>query len=394
MRSNNDDDNDDKARQQQRLNISTFEAAASTVLSVLRKYTTDPSSLPSSLNPADIISTDNAKEIGWEIIKSSPWYNVNEAFDEIITAREGLVKAWKTMTTTRTRNKVNDEYNESLSCRNGSEGGQQRRRRTQQIDGLNMVDSSNNLNDNDGEGGDGWWQSIIPLANKNTSSAATKSTMAAHENNRVITTTPIDNDRFLNVNDNDNNNNKMVPLTQDEQRTFTTVHLEYTTAIFGDELDAIRQGTLEEYCITKNRNKASSSSSRKEANNIEDNAMIKNAAGNVELDPTHYSFVVPTSKGKRVRGEGGLDTAVATTTSSAATSHIDVRMLSNMLHSWNDVHTLSEQRMLLVARQRAQQQQQQLIPSGASSGILITPHAQQKRKVGFLSIDDIEIQRN
>ena len=67
-----------------------------------------------------------------------------------------------------------------------------------------------------------------------------------------------------------------------------------------------------------------------------------------------------------------------------------------MLHSWADGHTLTEQRMLLGSQQTAQQQQQQqqLIPSGASSELLITPHARQKCKVGFLSVDDIEIQRN
>jgi hypothetical protein len=86
------------------------------------------------------------------------------------------------------------------------------------------------------------------------------------------------------------------------------------------------------------------------------------------------------------------------TTSSAVASNVDVRVLSIMLHSWADVHTLTEQRMFLGSQQRAQQQQQQqqqqLIPSGASSGLLITPHARQKCKVGFLSVDDIEIQRN
>ena len=182
----------------------------------------------------------------------------------------------------------------------------------------------------DGEGDDGWWQSIIPLAANDTVAKTPRTT--------------IDNDQFVNVNKNDNN--KMVPLTQDEQRTFDTVHLEYTTAIFGDELDAIRQGKLEEYCITKNKNKASSSSSRKEANNTKDKTVIKNASGDVELDHTHYSFVVPTSKGKRRRGEGGLDT-LAMTTSSAVASNVDVRVLSNMLHSWADGHTLTEQRMLL-----------------------------------------------
>jgi hypothetical protein len=318
---------------------------------------------------------------------------MSEAFDEISMAREGLVKAWASTTTMmmKTRNKDGDEYNESHSCywnsksrdAGSSEGGQQRRRRTQQIDGLNnMVDGSNNLDDdnNDGEGDDGWWQSIIPLAANNDTVAKTPRTT-------------IDNDQFVNVNKNDNN--KMVPLTQDEQRTFDTVHLEYTTAIFGDELDAIRQGKLEEYCITKNKNKASSSSSRKEANNTKDKTVIKNASGDVELDHTHYSFVVPTSKGKRRQGEGGLDT-LAMTTSSAVASNVDVQVLSNMLHSWADVHTLTEQRMLLGSQQTAQQQQQQqqLIPSGASSELLITPHARQKCKVGFLSVDDIEIQRN
>jgi hypothetical protein len=321
---------------------------------------------------------------------------MSEAFHDIIMAREGLVKAWKTTTTkttTKTRNKVGDECNESHSCWNGSEGGGQRRKRTQQIDGLNMVDSNNLDDDNDGEGDDGWWQSIIPLASKNTSNMNTTTTTKARENNCVTTTTPIDNDKFIDVNDDDdNNNNKMVPLTEDEQRTFATAHLEYTTAIFGDELDAVRQGKLEEYYTTKSKNKASSLS-RTEANNAEDIAVIKNVSGYVELDPTHYSFVVPTSKGTMERGGGGLDTS-ATTTTSAATSNIDVRMLSNMLQSWNDVHTLTEERMFLGARQKAQEQQQQIIPRGASSESLITPHARQKRKVGFLSINDIKIQRN
>jgi len=391
MRSNNDDDDDDEVRQQERRrgNISTVEIAATTVLTVLRKYTADPSSLPLSLNPADIITTcDNDTEIkSWEIRKSSPWYNMSEAFHDIITAREGLVKAWKTTTktTAKMRNKDGDECNESHSCWNGSEGGGQRRKRTQQIDG---------------EGDDGLWQSIIPLANKNTSNVNTTTTTKARENNCVTTTTPIDNDLFIDVNDDDddnNNDNKMVPLTEDEQRTFATAHLEYTTAIFGDELDAVRQGKLEEYYTTKSKNKASSLS-RKEANNAEDIAVIKNVSGYVELDPTHYSFVVPTSKGKRERGGGGGQDTSATTITSPATSNIDVRMLSNMLQSWNDVHTLTEERMFLGARHKAQeqqqQQQQQLIPRGASSESLITPHARQKRKVGFLSINDIKIQRN
>lgn len=404
MRSNNDnDDDDDEVRQQERRrsnNISTVEIAATNVLTVLRKYTADPSSLPLSLNPADIITTyDNDTEIkSWEIRKSSPWYNMSEAFHDIIMAREGLVKAWKTTkkTTTKMRNKVGDECNESHSCWNGSEGGGQRRKRTQQIDGLNMVDGNNLDDDNDGEGDDGWWQSIIPLASRNTSNVNTTTTTTARENNCVTTTTPIDNDLFIDVND-DDNNNKMVPLTEDEQRAFATAHLEYTTAIFGDELDAVRQGKLEEYCTTKSKNKESSLS-RKEANNAEDIAVIKNVSVYVELDPTHYSFVVPTSKGKREQGGGGGLTSA--TTIGAVASNIDVRMLSNMLHSWNDVHTLTEERMILGARQKAQeqqqhqQQQQQIIPRGASSESLITPHARQKRKVGFLSINDIKIQRN
>ena len=401
MRSNNDDDDDDEVRQQERRrrsNISTVEIAATNVLTVLRKYTADPSSLPSSLNPADIIATcDNDTEIkSWEVHKSSPWYNMSEAFHDIIMAREGLVKAWKT--TTKTKNKVGDECNESHSCWNGGEGGGQRRKRTQQIDGLNMVDGNNLEDDNDGEGDDGWWQSIIPLASKNTSNVNTTTTTTARENNCVTTITPIDNDKFIDVNDEDYNyNNKMVPLTEDEQRAFATAHLEYTTAIFGDELDAVRQGKLEEYYTTKSKNKASSLL-RKEANNAEDIAVIKNVSGYVELDPTHYSFVVPT-KGKMERGgRGGLDTS-ATTITSTATSNIDVRMLSNMLQSWNDVHTLTEERMLLGARHKAQeqeqqQQQQQIIPRGASNESLITPHARQKRKVGFLSVNDIKIQRN
>lgn len=405
MRSNNDDDDDDdEVRQQERRrgNISTVEIAATTVLTVLRKYTADPSSLPLSLNPADIITTcDNDTEIkSWEIRKSSPWYNMSEAFHDIITAREGLVKAWKTTkTTTKTtakmRKKVGDECNESHSCWNGSEVGGQRRKR---IDGLSMVDGNNLDDDNDGEGDDGWWQCIIPLASKNNSNVNTTTTTTARENNCITTTTPIDNDRFIYVNDDDNdNNNKMVPLTEDEQRAFATAHLKYTTAIFGDELDAVRQGKLEEYYTTKSKNKASSLS-RKEANNAEDIAVIKNVSGYVELDPTHYSFVVPTSKGKRERGGGGGQDTSATTITSPATSNIDVRMLSNMLQSWNDVHTLTEERMFLGARHKAQeqqqQQQQQIIPRGASSESLITPHARQKRKVGFLSINDIKIQRN
>ena len=66
-----------------------------------------------------------------------------------------------------------------------------------------------------------------------------------------------------------------------------------TQRLFGDELDAIRQGKLEEYFITKKKYKASSSSSQKEANNTKDKTVIKNAYGDVELDHTHYSFVVP-----------------------------------------------------------------------------------------------------
>ena len=294
MRSNNNNVDDEARQHQQRRKISTVEAAATTVLTVLRKYTTEPSSssLPSTLNPDDIILTTDS-DIGmksWEIHKSSPWYNMSEAFDEISMAREGLVKAWASTTTMmmKTSNKDGDEYNKSHSCywnsksrdAGSSEGGQQRRRRTQQIDGLNnMVDGSNNLDDdnNDGEGDDGWWQSIIPLAANDTVAKTPRTT--------------IDNNQFVNVNKNDNN--KMVPLTQDEQRTFDTVHLEYTTAIFGDELDAIRQGKLEEYFITKKKYKASSSSSQKEANNTKDKTVIKNAYGDVELDHTHYSFVVP-----------------------------------------------------------------------------------------------------
>ena len=73
----------------------------------------------------------------------------------------------------------------------------------------------------DGEGDDGWWQSIIPLAANDTVAKTPRTT--------------IDNDQFVDVNDDDNDNNdnnKMVPLFQDEQRTFDTVHLEYTTAIW------------------------------------------------------------------------------------------------------------------------------------------------------------------
>jgi hypothetical protein len=54
----------------------------------------------------------------WEIHKSSPWYNMSEAFDEISMAREGLVKAWASTTTMmmKTSNKDGDEYNKSHSC--------------------------------------------------------------------------------------------------------------------------------------------------------------------------------------------------------------------------------------------------------------------------------------
>ncbi|KAK1741323.1 hypothetical protein QTG54_007801 [Skeletonema marinoi] len=162
------------------------------------------------------------------------------------------------------------------------------------------------------------------------------------------------NNRFNQANDDDTNN-------VDEQQ-FHHVYMEYATNAFATELEALRKGKLEQMCTTSKKKKGVNTNSGKETSS---------QAMELDLDPTHHSFVVASSK-RSGNNDDGDDEA-------KAAAEIDVQVLSDMLSSGSNSLSILERNMLLKARQRG------------SSGAVVTSseglslHERRRQELGLIS---------
>ena len=299
--------------------ISIIEAAATNVQRVLVKYG-DASSLPPSLNPDDFSSGNKC----WEIDPNSPWADTSSAVDEIVAARERMVRAWSS---------VNDEDGDSKR-------------------GRDSAPSSNEPEKKEGE----WWHSIL------SSNTPQQANSAAATN-----IPPLDE-----------------PLTEEEELQFHDVYMEWATNAFEQELDALRKGQLEEFTSARSQTRRSVTTTA----TTTDAAMGANDSTTaVELDPTQYSFVVADEssngddKRKGVGTEAGSAEAEAARISSL--QEIDVRVLSEMMYSGSNVLTISEKRMLLHARQRAVLKDAVALEDDADATSGLTLHERRKREIGL-----------
>mmetsp|Transcript_9003 Transcript_9003/g.20309 ORF Transcript_9003/g.20309 Transcript_9003/m.20309 type:complete len:394 (-) Transcript_9003:46-1227(-) len=195
----------------------------------------------------------------------------------------------------------------------------------------------------DGQQKDPWWKSII--SNESTSSMNESGKARRNEQETK-----------------EESDGK--PLTKTEQDQFQEVHMEWATNAFAEELEALRKGQLETFTTTKRQKKSGAAAS-----------IVEEESSTVELDPTQYSFVVASSKGKM----GKDANAEAKAAAMVASEEIDVQVLADMLQSGSNVLSVSEKRMLLQARQRATST---MGTNDADTGL--TLHEQRKRELGFL----------
>jgi hypothetical protein len=105
-------------------------------------------------------------------------------------------------------------------------------------------------------------------------------------------------------------------LSSEEQKQFEQVHMEWATNAFAEELEALRNGTLEQkFGIKKKRVEA------------------------LELDPTEHSFVVAKKQSSNSNDE-------------LPREDVDVQVLADMIRSGGSVFSNVEKKMLLRARHR------------------------------------------
>ena len=106
-------------------------------------------------------------------------------------------------------------------------------------------------------------------------------------------------------------------LTPEEEQQFEQVHMEWATNAFAEELEALRNGTLEQKFGSK-----------------------KMKVNDLELDPTEHSFVVAKKYSS------------TTDNSDSMREEVDVQVLASMLQSGGRLFSNVEKKMLLRARQR------------------------------------------
>ena len=301
----NDKDNQPLSNKQ-RERIQNIEVASKNVLAVIQKYGNAP--LP-SLDPSDY----NRSSGCWRISNDSAWANTSLAMMEIVNAREGMIKAWD-----------NDQVNND------------------RVGIKRQKEEQNNDDDNK------WWKSIID--DDDSMEGTTNGRRSTVENMNTYSGEDF------------NKEKEEEALTEEEQRQFDTVHMEWATNAFAEELEALRSGQP----TTKQRQqqKSLNAKSRKE----EQNEL------RTELDPTQYSFVVA----KPMENEKD-----DTNNNNVEESNIDVQILADMMQSGSNVLSTTEKKMLLNARNRALLRRRE---EGCTDDDVnkLTLHERRKRELGFL----------
>ena len=130
-------------------------------------------------------------------------------------------------------------------------------------------------------------------------------------------------------------------FTEEEQMQFEQVHMEWATNAFAEELEALRNGTLEQKFGTK-----------------------KKSVEALDLNQSELSFVVAKQK--------------STNDDKVVKEVVDVQVLAVMLRSGGNVFSDIEKRMLLRARQRGG------IETNHDSEVLPTIHEIRRRNLGYL----------
>lgn len=257
---------------------------------------------------------------GWKIDDESAWANTSLAMEEIVRAREDMIEAW-----------------------GGGDNGDD-------------VVEEGKLGADDGGDKNEWWKSIL---NRDSGIDSAKS---SHQN--------------ANNKEEERGDKEKSLLTKEEQDQFQQVHMEWATNAFEEELDALRKGQLE--------NLTSSRRQKKKPEELSSSSATAAAAGEVELDPTQYSFVVASKKKGKAKGEHEEEEEMA----AAAMEEIDVQVVADMIQSGSNFLSGIEKRMLLSARQRC-------VNDGDSMDVHhddddvddhtgLTLHERRKREIGFL----------
>ncbi|KAL7533972.1 hypothetical protein ACHAWF_004678, partial [Thalassiosira exigua] len=273
--------------------IERVDAAATGVLAVLEKYGSAP------LPPLPSDPGDGAADAdGWDVDPDGPWADPREAMREIVDARENLVRAWE----------------DDAPAGRQSDDGQ---RSNEQGQGADTEKPE-------------WWRSVLAKAK--------------------VSAKPDESQQPGSRGTNSNIESKVEPLTREEEARFQEVHMEWATSAFSEELEALRDGTLEE--LTSARRRAKGAAAR--------------PSDDLGLDPTLHSFVAP-------RHTGG---ASAKTTGEAA-EDVDVRVLADALRSGGAFLSATEKRMLLGARTRART----IGGAGAEEGLSL--HERRRRNLGL-----------
>lgn len=251
----------------------------------------------SSLPPSLDPNDAHVIKNGWKIDDDSPWADTSLAMEEIQNAGEEMKNSWH-----------NDK-----NGNDDNKGGEPK-----------MEEE--------------WWQ---PILSNNESTANDANTSGSI---------------YTDINKASNTDEE--PMTESEQDQFQSIHMEWATNAFAEELEALRKGQLEKLTSEKRQQKQKSGV-QKEPSKM-----------GVELDPTQYSFVLSNNKGKDDAAE--------------IVEEVDVQVLAEMLASGSHFLSDVEKRMLLGARQRA------LDATGAGgdeanvdgSGGL-TLHERRKQELGF-----------
>lgn len=236
---------------------------------------------------------------GWEIPRDSAWADTSLAMVEIVGVREELIKAW---------GDGDDEGPDETGA------GDEKRRNYE------------------------WWEPILSKERTPGSARGTK-------------------DGTIDKTNDDE------PLSEEELNQFQSVHMEWATNAFSEELEALRKGQLDQYTSARRQSKkgARAGTSATGESNVA-----------VELDPTQYSFVVAASAGNKA-GDGSDEAAAA------AAREIDVQVLGEMLNSGGSFLSDEEKGMMLRARQRA-------LAGGYArdtDASLETLHERRKREIGL-----------
>jgi hypothetical protein len=236
--------------------------------------------------PLPSLDPNDISNVGWKIDKDSVWSDVRTAMKEIAAASEDMKNAWED----------NDDADDSRK---------------------DSLDSSYDQSNDD------WWKPILSSDGNSSSSSYDRKGETHTES---------------------------APLSKEEQTQFEQFHMEWATNAFAEELEALRNGQLENQC-----NKNSAKNKRGE-NDREDDFL--------DLNPNEHSFVV----------------AKRNKPSEVTREDVDVQILAEMIRSGGTLLSDDEKRMLLRARQRGEKHPNRK----ESDKKTATIHDIRRRELGFL----------